>query len=157
MSFHHYRKKKKKTAQLHNFTEMEEPAVLLSGQREGPCPNSTLPDSAWQEHVPDQPSPILSISTLINHCISENYFCYFEIQTEYNSCKTAVSYWTKFILHNISFSAAASTLREFSRQYMRKEMQVSCLQNNNLTLQRQFIKLNLHKYERIRNSIGLSL
>jgi len=54
-----------KPAQLGDFAEIKASAALQAAQSAGPCPNSSLPGSTWEDHAPDQPALTVPTSMLI--------------------------------------------------------------------------------------------
>lgn len=87
-------------AQLHDFAEIKASAALLAGQRGGPCSDSTLPGSTWEDRAPGQSALTVSTSMVIPTVSQRNIFV--TPKSKLNYCKNqcwppgANSYFTPF-------------------------------------------------------------
>lgn len=70
---------------LDEFTEVKIAAVLQADHKGGPCSNSTLPGSTWEDHTADQPALTVSTSMVIPTVSQRNIFV--TKKSKMNYCK----------------------------------------------------------------------
>lgn len=99
----HWQKSASNTMEkLDEFTEVQTSAMLQADHKGGPCSNSTLPDSTWDDHTADQPALTVSTSMVIPTVSQRNIFVI--KKSKMNYCKNHCwppgpnSYFTPFHL-----------------------------------------------------------